>query len=165
MFLKIAKFGVENKKNLTMEGEVFFQDAEVEFSKVDDVILDAMVLVSRLKVEVLAFDMQLEGMKLMGGISFWPKPMLHPCMSHNFVNSLTMNPCGYYYRGYECTDIAFTSCKHAYHPFCFVQVIKAFNHYLVCNSMLHLNWCSSWGFQAQDAKMQAFDEKLNLENM
>jgi len=32
MFLKIAKFGVENKKNLTMEGEVFFQDAEVEFS-------------------------------------------------------------------------------------------------------------------------------------
>jgi hypothetical protein len=46
MFLKITKFNVEDKRNLAMEGEVFFQDAEVESSKVDDVILDAMVSVS-----------------------------------------------------------------------------------------------------------------------
>jgi hypothetical protein len=65
---------------------------------------------------VLVLDMELEGMKLMGGVSFWPKHVLHPCMSHNFVNSLIVNPCGYYYKGYECMDIAFTSYKYAYHP-------------------------------------------------
>jgi hypothetical protein len=56
MSLKFAKFNVEDKKNLAMDKEFVFQDDEVESSKVDDAILDAMVSVNQLKVEVLVLD-------------------------------------------------------------------------------------------------------------
>ncbi len=36
MSLKIDMFNVKDKRNLAMEGEVFFQDVEVESSKVDE---------------------------------------------------------------------------------------------------------------------------------
>lgn len=38
MSFKITKFNAEDKRNLVMEGEVIFQDAKVEYSKVDGAI-------------------------------------------------------------------------------------------------------------------------------
>jgi hypothetical protein len=52
MIVRMAKFNVEDKITLAMEGEVIFQDAEVELSKVDNVITYAKASTSCLELEV-----------------------------------------------------------------------------------------------------------------
>jgi hypothetical protein len=40
MKIRMARFNVKEKRNLTREGEIIFQDAKVESCKVDDVIIN-----------------------------------------------------------------------------------------------------------------------------
>ncbi len=79
------------------------------------------------------------------GWSFiWPKPILHPCMSVS-IYFISLNPCGYCNKGYQCYGIAIPSCKHAFHPFYLAQVVKSSNRCLVCGLILHLDWWRTWG--------------------
>ncbi len=56
------KFNVEDKITLAMEGEVIFQDVEVESSKVDNVIAYAKALASCLTLKVNVVNVQLQEM-------------------------------------------------------------------------------------------------------
>jgi hypothetical protein len=40
MMIRMVRFNVKDKRNVTMEGEIIFQDAKVEPCKVDDVIIN-----------------------------------------------------------------------------------------------------------------------------
>lgn len=138
MIVRMAKFNVEDKITLAMEGEVIFQDAKVESSKVDNAITYAKALDSCLELEVKIVNVQLQEMQMLGGVSFWPIPILHLCMSIS-IKLISLNPCGYCNKGYQCHDIAITSCKHTFHPFYLAQLFKSSNRCLVCNSILHPN--------------------------
>jgi len=76
----------------------------------------------------------------MGGVSFWPKPILHLPMSQVYEEHFfSLTPCGYCNKGYHYNDFAMTSRKHAYRPFCLAQVTKCSNKCFVCGSTLHLD--------------------------
>jgi hypothetical protein len=78
------------------------------------------------------------------------------------IELISLNPCEYCNRGYQCHDIAITSCKHAFHPFCLAQVVKSSNRCFICGLILHLDWWRTWGFSNSDEEMQTFCEKFNL---
>jgi hypothetical protein len=147
LIVKMVKFNVVDKRQLVIEGENFFQDVEVESSKVDDAIADARFTIDQLGLAVKAMDVQLQEMNLMGGVSFWPKPIFHLPMSKDYEEHFfSLTPCRYCNRGYHYNDFAMTSCKHAYRPFYLVQVTKSSNKCLVYGSTLHFDWWRSWGF-------------------
>ncbi len=98
------------------------------------------------------------------GLSFWPKPILHPIWPPTSENSIVINvrPCGFCNQGYHCWDIAMTSCKHTYHPFYLGEIIKLQNTCLVYDHLLHPDWWHSWGFGEEDDVKGSVD-KLGLQ--
>ncbi len=51
---------------------------------------------------------------------FQPLPIVHlEKPTHDGgKNVIVIKPCGYYNQNYHCVDIAITSYKHTFHPFC-----------------------------------------------
>lgn len=88
-----------------------------------------------LEHEIQAVHWQLEEMQQGKGLSFWPKPILHPIPPIDGDSSLVyilLKPRGYYKRWFTSYDVAITSCKHTYHPFCLTHLCKEDDKCLVC---------------------------------
>jgi hypothetical protein len=80
-----------------------------------------------------------------GGVSFWPKPILHLSSSTKSESGsfIVVKPCGFCGRGYHFGDVTITSHKHTYHPFYLVEVVRDNNKCLICGELFHLDWCTS----------------------
>lgn len=81
-----------------------------------------------------------------GGVSFWPKPILHHAVSiggSKQIDMLTISTCGHCNRGFYCNDIAVTSCKHCFHPFCLAEITRTTSRCAVCNLVFHRDWWRS----------------------
>ncbi len=69
-----------------------------------------------------------------GGISFWPKPFLHPNAHPLYLKVdgvILVIVCSLCNKGFNIFDIAMGSCKHVYHPFYFAKIIRS-NKCCVC---------------------------------
>jgi hypothetical protein len=82
------------------------------------------------------------------GVSFWPKPILHPSSStkSKSVSFIVVKPYGFCSKGYHFGDVAIVSCKHIYHPFYLAEAVRNNNKYFICGGLFHLDWCTRWGF-------------------
>lgn len=92
-----------------------------------------------------------------GGISIWPKPILHPLLAKDGFDNLSyvdINPCGFCNRGFHCFDVVLTSCRHAFHPFCISEVARTGNKCVVCEELFHPDWWRSWGFRGVDEEIE-----------
>jgi hypothetical protein len=61
-----------------MLGEITFVENEMDYLRMEGVIAMAKQEIETLELEEKVIKRQLEAMKNVGGISFWPKPILHP---------------------------------------------------------------------------------------
>jgi hypothetical protein len=117
-----------------------------------------------LKREQIAISTQLQEMQMGGGMSIWPKPILHPSRPPcDVANMITIKACGLCQWWYHCYDIAVTSCLHTYHLTCLGEHLKTNNNCKVCNQQLHPNWWTSWGFRALDKDLIFAAEEMGLE--
>jgi len=74
---------------------------------VANAIVDARFTIDILESKVKDVDVQFQKMNMMGGVSFWPKLILHLPMSKDYgEHFFNLTPCGYYNRGYHCNDFA-----------------------------------------------------------
>jgi hypothetical protein len=85
-------------------------------------------------------QVQLGQMECGGGVSFWPKPILHSTLVLEYANFILVKPYGVCNRGYHCNEITMVSCKHIYHLFCLSKVLRNTNKCLVCSELLHHDW-------------------------
>lgn len=99
-----------------------------------------------------------------GGLSFWPKPILHPACPPTSKNSIAVNvrPCGFCNQGYHCSNITMTSCKHTYHTICLGEFLKLQNKCVVCDQLLHHDQWRSQGFGEEDDEVKGLVNKLGL---
>jgi hypothetical protein len=88
-------------------------------------------------------------MKKENGISFWLQPFFHldVPLEDSGHNVIVIKACGYYNQWYHCGDVALTSHKHTFHPFCLATMLKDSNKCKICIQKLHPNWWTSWGIQ------------------
>jgi hypothetical protein len=100
-----------------------------------------------------------------GGLTFWPKPMVQMEKgSSNLVRTIiAIKYCGFCDSVFELNDIAVTSCRHTYHPFCLGIMVKSSYKCRVCDEDLHPNWWTSWGFREIPEKLLQLAEDLKLE--
>jgi hypothetical protein len=109
-----------------------------------------------LEREVVAIKQQKEDIENNHGLSVWPRPILLLAASkvgdENFLY-LIIKPCAFCNRGFHCWDIAATSCKHTFHPFCLSEIVRTSNRCFVCNALFHPDWWHSWGFQGEDKEI------------
>ena len=114
----------------------------MHIAKLKDVVLEAHEELSRLDREVAPVGRQIEDMKLVGGIKFCPKPLLHPSSSD--ILDLDMyfhdKPCTWCKQGCHCFNIAIISCKHVFHSYCLAEVSTC----VVYGILLHPHWWLSW---------------------
>jgi hypothetical protein len=91
---------------------------------------------------------QIEIMKMGGGFSFWPNPILHSNQpkKEGGHNVIVIKPCGYCNKWYLAKDIVIISCEHTFHPFCLVTMLEHPNKCCLCKQKLHPKWWNSWGF-------------------
>jgi cell division protein FtsB len=61
-----------------MLGEIAFVENAIDYLRMEGVIAMAKQEIETLELEEKAIKRQLEAMKNVGGISLWPKPILHP---------------------------------------------------------------------------------------
>jgi hypothetical protein len=139
----------------------------VKIAKLEDIVLEARKELGKLDREVAVVGRQIDEMKSSGGIKFWPKPLLHPPSSdilgsNNFFH---VRPCGWCRRGYHCFDIAVTSCKHMFHPFCLAEAFRKTSTCMVCGTMLHPDWWLSWGLRLLTSKLEASAVDLGLPDL
>jgi hypothetical protein len=99
-----------------------------------------------------------------GGLSCWPKLILHPPFLGDADGSIhiQLHPCGFYKLWYHCFDLVITSCKHTFHPYCLDESLKTSNHCFTCGHILNPNWWTTFGFRGQDDEMQARALELKL---
>jgi hypothetical protein len=80
----------------------------------------------------------------------------------NFI--IVLKPCGFCKNWYKFYDVTLTSCKHTYHPFYLGEMLKDDNKcFMVCDEMLHLGWCNSFGFHERDEKPQTLATPMKLD--
>jgi hypothetical protein len=85
---------------------------------------------------------QLHEMKIrQGDICFQPLPIVHieKHVDDGGKNVLIFKPCGNCNQCYHCYDIAITSYKHTFHPFCLGTMLQKSNKCDVCKQNLHPN--------------------------
>jgi hypothetical protein len=129
-------------------GEALVANTKVDFMKLEEVITKARCEVFVLEDEAKVIQRQLENMKKMSGNSFWLKPIIHPNGQGGNDNLMYIveKPCGFFFQGFHCNDVAITSCKHTYHPFCLGELLRENNNCSLCEQVLHLDWMQGWGF-------------------
>jgi hypothetical protein len=144
-------------KKRAFQGEALHKEVEVDYEMMElelqRILLDVEALVKE-EDNILS---QLHEMKTrQGGMCFYPLPIVHPKIPVNDggKNVVIIKPCGYYNLCYHCCDIAITSCKHTFHPFCLGAMLQKSNKCVVCKQKLHLDWWSSWGIHEKDEEMK-----------
>ncbi len=97
-------------------------------------------------------------------MSFWPKPILHPSSStkSKSVSLIVVKPCGFCGRGYHFGDAVINSCKHTYHPFYLVEIVRHHIKCLICGELFHPDWCTNWGFRVENEDMKNLTCDLGL---
>jgi hypothetical protein len=150
-----------------LQGEILYKEFQVKIAKLEDVVLEAREELGRLKREVATVGRQIGEMKSSGGIEFQPKSLLHPPSSDILGSDsfLHVRPCGWYRRGYQCFDIAVTSCKHMFHPFCLAEAFRETSTCVVCRTMLHPEWWLSWGLRSLTSELNASAVDLAVTNL
>ncbi len=100
-------------------------------------------------------------------MSFQPNPIIPPEKPTNdgrrFV--IIVQPCGYCNQWFHCFDIAITSCKHTFHPFCFCAMLQNSNKCCVCKQKLHPNWWSSWGICETYEDMKTNSKDMHIHEL
>jgi hypothetical protein len=106
-------------------------------------------------------------MKSIGGIKFCPKMLIYPSSSDILDSDsfLHVRPCGWCRRGYHCFDIAVTSCKHVFHPFCLVEAFRETSTCVVYGTMLHPDWWLSWGLGPLPSELEASTVDLGMPDL
>ena len=87
-----------------------------------------------------ALEYTRERMQNAGGLSIWPKSMLHPPLpKDDFGNYpyFSLEPCGFSQRGFHFFDVCLTSCKHSFHSWYLAKVCRTSNKCSVCNELFH----------------------------
>jgi len=88
-----------------------------------------------LEKEQIAISMQLQEMQMGGGMSIWPKHILHPSRPPcDTTNMIIIKACGLCKSWYHCYDIVVTSCLHTYHLTCLGEHLKTNNNCKVCTT-------------------------------
>ncbi len=72
-------------------GETLVVDNEVNFLKLEEAIVEAKREIIVLDEEGKSIHKQLESMKKMNGLSFWPKPILHHSVHETSENPMYIN--------------------------------------------------------------------------
>lgn len=148
---------LEGQRKRALQGEILYEEFQVKTKKLEGVLLEARAELGRLEREVAAVGRQIDEMKSTGGVKFLPKPLLHPPSSDILGSDsyLHVRPCGWCRRGYHCFDIAVTSCKHMFHPFCLAEAFRETSSCVVCGSTLHPEWWFSWGLRPLTSELEA----------
>jgi hypothetical protein len=109
-------------------------------------------------------EQQLDCMRKGRGLRLWPIPHVN---DPDFTRSIpvVIKPCGYCNMEFQNFDVALTSCKHAFHPFCLCVMMKAGSTCFICREPLHPNWWSSWGFREPDENTKKLAKELNLQDL
>jgi hypothetical protein len=123
---------VEKKQKVVVQGEATFVDIEVDYLKMEDVIVDGKHEILVLQVEKKTVCRQLEDMKNKSGTSFWPKPIVHPMLNNKSKTYILVKPCGFCNKRYHCCDITIASYKHTFHPFCLGELLGVNNKCSIC---------------------------------
>jgi hypothetical protein len=139
----------------------------VHTAKLNDVVVEAREELGRLDTEVAAVARQIEDMKSIGRITFCPKPLLH-LPSSDILDSdsyLHVRQRGWCRRGYHCFDIAVTSCKHMFHPFCLAEAFRESSTCAICGTVLHPDWWLSWGLGPMTLDLRARATDLGMPDL
>lgn len=111
-----------------MQCEASFFDTKVNCLKMEDILVKANQEIMMLRIERKIVFKQLEDMKIIvGGKSFWPKPIIHPFTNSDDLTYIATKPYGFCNRAYHWYDVAVTSCKHTFHPFCLGEMLRINN--------------------------------------
>jgi hypothetical protein len=81
------------------------------------------------------------------------------------INVIVIKPCGYCNQNYHRANIAITSYKHTFHPFCLRAMLHNSNKCGVCKQKLHPYWWSSWGIHEQNEEMKELAEDMQFEEL
>lgn len=155
----------EDRKKLALQAEAMYMEVENEVEMLSMTLKRIQKHIQQLSNEEGSIEEQLEMMREGSGMCFWPKPLvqLEKPVEEVPRNVLIIGACGYCDSIFEFNDIAVTSCKHAFHPFCLGVMLKSSRKCLVCKQDLHPNWWSSWGFSEGDEGLQALAAALDIE--
>jgi hypothetical protein len=136
------------KLERVMVGEALVANTKVDFMMLEEVVIEARRGFLVLEHEAKVIQRQLQNMKKMSGNSFWPKPIIHPNGQRGNDNLMCIveKPCGFCFWGFHCNDVAITSCKYTYQPFCLGKLLRENNNCSLCEQVLHLDWMQGWGF-------------------
>lgn len=72
-------------------GEALVVDNEVYFLKLEEAIVEAKREIIVLEEEEKSIHKQLESMKKVSGLLFWPKPIVHPIVHETSENPMYIN--------------------------------------------------------------------------
>ena len=155
--LLISQELLERQHKRALQGEILYKEFQVQSAKLNDVVDEAREELGKLDTEVTTVGRQTEDIKSIGGITFFPKPILHPTLSDILDSDsyLYVRPCGWCRRGYYCFDIAVTSCKHMFHPFCLAEAFRETSIFVICRTRLHLDWWLSWDLGPLTLELEA----------
>lgn len=162
--LEMAQFTLEDNTKRAIQGENLYHDAEIELWKSSSDIVTLQREIVELSRHRDAIVEQIASMKLGGGVSLWPRPVLHPHMLEDSISSgqLEVQPCSYCNRYFTANDIVIASCMHFYHPFCIAKVCAIKNRCVTCGEIFHPGWWRSFGFRDLDAELEEKAIMLDL---
>ena len=135
----------DDKRLLAIQGDALLEQAENESLELDIQVERAKQDVVAIRKEEAVVTSQLQQMVDGGGMSFWPKPIIHPEQpNEDETNFLIIRPCGFCGGSFHCYDIVVTSCKHTFHPFCLGAMLSDGQECCVCKTTLRLHWWRSF---------------------
>lgn len=162
--LEISQTLFEEKKKRVIVSEDVYQNAKLNYWKLDSMINEAQKEISSLEREQRSIVCQVIEMQKGDSMSIWPKPILHQTINPPTCDfAINVKPYGFCKKCYHCWDVTITLCKHRYHPFCLDELVKQQNRCLVCEQVFHPNWWCSWGFGDEDDEVRSLGVKLGLE--
>ena len=162
--ISISLTMLEDKRKRAIQGENIFQDTEITMWKTESNLRAMKGEVEGAKSLMEAVKFQLQEMKKGGGVSLWPKPVLHPSSPSalDLPLQIDVTACAFCSRWYSCMDVVVAPCMHMFHPFCIAEVARHSNKCNACDTLFHPQWWTSWGFRALDEELKVESEKLSL---
>ena len=137
--LETATILTEDKNRRAIQGKALMSEVQSHLEVLEDNMTELMVEIKQLLDEQGNKEQQLDYMQQGQGLQLWPIPQVNSAESTRTV-SVLIKPCGYRKLGFQNFDVALTSCKHAFHPFCLCVMLKAGSRCFVCQELLHPNW-------------------------
>jgi hypothetical protein len=158
---------LEDKMERVVVGEALVAYNKVDFLKIENVIVDAKHEIIVLEEEEKSIHKKLESMKKVSGLSFWPKPIVHPSVhetSENPMYIIWLNIVDFCFWGIHCGDVAINFCKHTSHPFVLGELLRDNNICFICEQILPPNWMHSSGFCEEDDVMKKLAMDMRIDN-